>query len=1056
MTLPEPEMNASFLFHLTPLIGRERETATANALLQRPDVRQLTITGTGGVGKTRLALQVAADLENIFPDGVRRVALAPITTPTMVIPTIAQTLGLVEVEETPLFERVKSYLHDKKLLLLLDNFEQVIAAAPLLTELLAGCPALKVLVTSREVLHTRIEHEFVLSPLALPDLQQRGDPATLSQNASVALFVERSRAVNPDFQITEGNALIIAEICTRVDGLPLAIELAAARTKILPLSKLLTRLEKRLQVLTNGARDLPRRQQTLRETLTWSYDLLDEQEQKLFRHLSIFVGGCTLEAVEYLCRVADDTTSDVLTHVASLVDKNLLQMIERGNEEARFIMLETIREYGQERLSTCGEAEVTRNAHARYYLALAEEAEPELRKAQQVLWLDRLKQEHDNLRAALQWFMEQKNFEEALRLGSVLWRFWLIRDHQGEGYQWLERALASSDQSQVAPAIIARACYAAGMLADSRGFYQRGAELWEKGLQIYRALHDQRGVATSLNKLGRSRARNAPLEAHALQEESLAIAREQGDDYGIADALASLAKEADFISDPGKGRELCEESLTISRRLGDKRSIAYRLGDLGQIMASIGNYTAAYNLLTESLSLHREIGDRVGIAFVLIPLGIVTLYMGDYSAAHTWLEESFAVSKELGNQNQIAQYLGALGEIALHQKGENATARTLLEQSLAIFREMGNEEGIASKLYELGNLEFSQGNFLLAQKLLNESLTLARRSENRVITSSALHMLGQVEAHKTNFAAARAHMEESLIVSRQIGDRWVLSSRLIQLGLVHLNDGDKEQAREFITEGVHMAQEVGDRRQITDALSVMALLYLNEEDYATAQTLLEESCASSDYNNRIYHLADLGMLAILQGDVARARPLVEESLSISMQIRNRWFIASCLERLGEIFVAQSQPNQAVRLWGAAHAIRNAISAPMPPIERAPYEHAQSIARAQLGEARFRAVWLEGQHMTPEQVLAQEGRQETTQLPKEVQTAPLSSPSPDELTDRETEVLHSVAMGLTNAQIAEHLVISPRTVQAHLSSIYSKIGVTSRSAATRYAIEHQLA
>lgn len=1058
-TLSEPESKDAFLMHVTPLVGREREVASAVALLQEPDVRLLTITGPGGVGKTRLSLQVAQELESVFPDGVRRVALASITSSDLIIPTIAQALGLVELDDISLFESVKRHLRDKRELLLLDNFEQITSAATLLAQLLAACPSLKILVTSREVLHIRAEHEFALLPLALPDLKQSADLETLSHNAAVNLFLQRARSVKSDFQLTEENARTIAEICTRVDGLPLAIELAAARIKLLPPKKLLARLDHRLQVLTYGARDLPRRQQTLRETLTWSYDLLDEQEQRLFRSLSVFTNGCTLEAVEYLCSAINTEENDPLTRVSSLVDKNLLQMVERTHEETRLLMLETIREYGEECLRLSGETQAVRESHARYYLQLVEEVEPELRKGQQAQWLERLEQEHDNLRSALQGLLEQQHAEETLRFCCALWSFWLIRAHQSEGYQWFEKALNLASSVQVPTSILARACYAAGILADSLGLYQRGTELWEQALQHYRSLQDQCGIAATLAKLGGSYARTNPPEAHALFEESLKIARQEQDLYTISDVLASLAAEE--IAQGyhlEKARAYCEESLEIVRRLQDRRSIAYRLSDLGQILTHLGNYSMAYQYLTESLSIHREVGDRVGIAFVMISLGMAALYMGDYATAQTWLAESFTVSRELGNQNKIAQYLGTLGEVALYQKGEDQPARVLIEQSLAIFRETDNEEGVASKLHNLGCVEFNQGNYQLARTLLTESLAIMRHLQNRAMTAASLHMLGQVEAHLGNYSTARFHMEEALAISRAMDDRQVLPTRFIQLALVELNAGKNERARHLFTEGINVAKEIGDRRQLADALCMLALLYLNEEDYTTAQKLLEEGYNDTDIQTSFYRLADMGRLFTLQGDLTRARQLIEESLAISLQIRNRWFVASCLERLGEIFVAQDRHVQAARFWGAASAIRSAIAAPVPPIEVKQYERAQAQARQQLGEARFKTAWLEGERMTPDQVLAQERLARTKQEAQEAAPPP-PPPVPTnlaDLTEREVEVLRCVATGLTNAQIAEQLVISPRTVQAHLSSIYSKIGVTSRSAATRYALENDLA
>ncbi len=413
----------------TPFIGREQELAAVGQLLSLEDVRLVTLTGSGGTGKTRLGVQVAAELTDAFADGVFFVNLALINDTALVVPTIAETLGIREAGSRPLRERLVEELQQKQLLLLLDNFEQVVSAALQVVDLLAACPKLKVLVTSREVLHVRAEREFPVPPLELPDPKRLPDLATLSHNAAVALFLQRAQAAKPDFQLTNANARAIVEICARLDGLPLAIELAAARMKLLPLQAMLARLGQSLQVLTGAARDVPARQQTLRNTIAWSYNLLDAQEQQLFQRLSIFAGGCTIEAAEAVCAAPGDGNKEdqVLDIVASLIDKSLLQQTGLESEEPRFAMLETIREYGLERLEASSKAEVTQRSHAEYFLTLAERAEPEVRSAQQITWIARLEHEHDNLREALRWFIAQEAWEKALRLCGAWWEFWHAR-----------------------------------------------------------------------------------------------------------------------------------------------------------------------------------------------------------------------------------------------------------------------------------------------------------------------------------------------------------------------------------------------------------------------------------------------------------------------------------------------------------------------------------------------------------------------------------------------------------------------------------------------------
>jgi predicted ATPase len=712
----------------TRLIGRDTELLDVRQALGAH--RVVTLTGPGGTGKTRLALQVADEVRNNFADGVFVVALAPLSDPGLVVGTIARVLGIRDLGARPVLDILKESLRARRLLLVVDNFEQVLEAAPALTELLAACPGLKALVTSREPLRVRAEQEVAVRPLALPDPRHAVPVMEMARNPAVALFVERAAAIKPDFRLSQDNATAVAEICVRLDGLPLAIELASARMRLLSPQALLARLDQRLALLTGGGRDLPARQQTMRAALTWSYDLLEAGEQTLFCRLAVFVGDATLEAIETTCNETRDLRLDVLDGVESLISKSLLQQIEVPHGEPRFGMLGTIREYAQEKLDASGEADTLRQRHTDYYLALAEAAKPHLRGPQQARWLERLELEHDNLRAALRWCVEQGEVERGLRLGGALSRFWEVRGHLSEGRARLTDVLGLGAGMGPGPRTAARATAlnGAGSLAWRQGDYGAARSQLEESLMIRRKLGDRQGIASTLNNLGN-------------------VATHQGD-YAVA-------------------RSQHEESVAISREVGDRRGIASSLINLGRVAHHQGDYTAARSLQEESLAIFREVGDRRGIAMSLINLGEVADDQGDQTPARSMLDESLAIFRELGDRHGIAISLINLGRVAHHQ-GDYAEARSLDEESLAIFREVGDRWGVASSLNNLGFVAKDQGDSTAAQRLLEEGITVARELGNPVLIAHALDGFAGVAATQgqggraLRLAGVAARLRESI------------------------------------------------------------------------------------------------------------------------------------------------------------------------------------------------------------------------------------------------------------------------------------------------------
>jgi predicted ATPase len=642
----------------TGFVGREREVAAAKELLLRQDVRLVTITGLGGIGKTRLAVEVANGLVEYFLGGMHFVPLSSLSDSGLIASVIVQTLGIREAGGQSPLKILKRELFDLApgpLLLVLDNFEHLVEAASVVAELLAISPQLKILVTSRSPLRVYGEHEFPVPPLVLPDARSMPAIEILMQYPALALFVQRAVAAKPDFELNPENALAVTEICVRLDGLPLAIELAAARVKVLSPSAMRVRLASRLQLLTGGARDLPQRQQTLRAAIDWSFDLLTAPEQKLFRRLGVFVGGCTLEGAEAVCDTKGDLELDLLDGIASMVDKSLVHQIGQPNGESRFVMLETIREYATEKLQASSEAPATKRAHAAYCLVLAEEEPTDESSAKESL--ERLALEHDNFRAALEWLTESGDAEWGLRLGAALFPFWETREYLTEGRDRLGKLLKLAGAA--APTKVrGRAAFAAGVLAREQGDYGAMASLVGESLDIARQLRDQRGVAVALNALAvLAQDRGDLPAAHSLFEESLAHSRELGDLRAVARSLSNLATVLMLQGDYARASASHGEGLAIFRGLGDQEGVAWSLNHQGDVARDQGDYLSAHELYKEGLAIFRELGDGWGIASTLADLGTLAREQQDCSAAHALYRESIEILHELDHKRGVARLL---------------------------------------------------------------------------------------------------------------------------------------------------------------------------------------------------------------------------------------------------------------------------------------------------------------------------------------------------------------------------------------------------------------
>lgn len=988
----------------TSFIGRESLLIEAGRLLPRTGL--LTLTGSPGCGKTRLALKIAENSKAQYADGVWFVDLTLLSHPSSVPQTVASVLGLKEEPARPINETLFEYLSSKSLLLLIDNCEHVLTAcAALISELLRACINVRVIATSQEPLHISGEVEFDVPPLTYPSTEELPTLDSLAGYEAIQLFVERASFISQKFRLSEANALVLAQICERLDGIPLAIELAAAQVKALAPAQIVKEMDNRFLVLqANDPTALPRKKR-LKSAIDWSYGLLSKSEKVLFRRLSLFRGGFTLDALKEVCTGNGIREGNVVRLLSQLVNKSLV-IAEEQQGLMRYRLLETLRLYGWDKLNQSEEAATLRQKHSHFFLKAAEKAATKLQKEDQAVWLNYLEKEHENLRTALTWGeMESSDEQVGLRLAGALWEFWWIRGYLSDGRAWLSRALTRSGAGKPTKAR-ALALTGAGHLAYDQSDYVSSRTFYQEALDVARSLGDRQAIAESLNNLGSiyeaegdfptarkvyiesltlfreggesrqvaqllcnlgnvSEAEGDYTSARELYQEGLNICRELEDSAGVADALYNMGKIAEAEDDDHSARTLYSQSLDLFRALGDTGGITLALNGLGNVAYYRDQYTSAREHYKESLAIEQTLGSKKAIAESLINLANVAEAEGDLASARELHEKSLALFKELKDKRGIAEAFNSLGDVTCNL-GDYTAARRFYEEGMAGFRELGDERRVASLLSSLADVFCEQQDYVHARTLYEDSLNAFRETRDHLGVADTLSSLGDLLYSLEDYDSARALYDECLTIQRRLNNIEEVAETLNNLGNVAYEQGDLVGAQMSYEEGLALFTETGDQVGRANLLNNLGNIFYDKGDGKAARIFFEEGLAIEQDLGIQRLIADslnsLGNVARSEGNLKLALSLHSESLSIFRELDDEAGLAMLLESFAYLASEQNQHEKAARLAGAAETIRQVIKAPLSPHERLHYDVYLNAVRLALGEHAFTKALTEGRSM----------------------------------------------------------------------------------------------